>query len=380
MIRLLMVPVLLLVQESALAGATPIAAKPDDISNLIEHVRRLKPVPGMVAAVVRGDDIIAIGASGVRKRGADAKVTIDDQFHLGSCTKAMTATLCGMLVEDGKLKWDSTLAEIFPELAPKMKSDYAKVTLAQLLTHHAGVPANVDVGAWYAKVADPSLDVVKGREMVLEAVVTHDPIGAPGEKYEYANAGFVIAGHMAEKVTGKSWEQLMRERLFDPLGMKSVGFGAPGTVGKLDEPRGHGLVGLPVEPVPGADNPRAMGPAGTAYCTIGDWAKFISLHLMAERGQPKLLKAETFKKLHTPVMAKREGELDYAMGWCWAERGWAGGMVLNHAGSNSFWLCETWVAPKKNFAVLVMCNQGPPLATGAVDEITLELIKRYCKD
>jgi hypothetical protein len=79
-------------------------------------------------------------------------------------------------------------------------------------------------------------------------------------------------------------------------------------------------------------------------------------------------------------MAKNDKELDYAMGWCWAEREWAGGEVLNHGGSNTFWYCVTWIAPKKNFATLVMCNQGPPLAPGAADKITEELIKKYLKE
>src|SRR5207248_4773548 len=130
--------------------------------------------------------------------------------------------------------------------------------------------ANVDVGGWYAKVAQPGLPILDARQIVLEAIVTHDPIAPPGERYQYANAGFIIAGHMAEKVTGKTWEKLIQEQLFQPLGMTSAGFGPPGAKDNLDQPRGHGVMGHPIEPSPGADNPPAMRPAATAHCSIED--------------------------------------------------------------------------------------------------------------
>src|SRR5437016_6603372 len=154
-----------------LATAAPATQKAEDYSATLERLRGT--APGMVAAVIRGDQIILLGAAGTRARNRPEKVTIDDKFHLGSCTKAMTATMCATLVEEGKLKWDSTLAEIFPEEAAKMRADYKTVTLTQLLTHHAGVPANVDVGAWYTRCNAPGLSMPDARELILDAIVTH---------------------------------------------------------------------------------------------------------------------------------------------------------------------------------------------------------------
>src|SRR4051812_30681891 len=101
---------------TALASAAP----PRDLSPTLEPIIVQHDVPGMVAALIDGDHILAIGATGVRRRGDATKVTVNDRFHIGSCTKAMTATLCAMLVEEGKLSWDRTLAEAFPELKNKM--------------------------------------------------------------------------------------------------------------------------------------------------------------------------------------------------------------------------------------------------------------------
>src|SRR5580765_133094 len=94
---------------------------------------------GMAAAVLRGQCIIAQGAAGVRKRGTAERITLDDQFRLGSCTKAMTATLVAMLVEEGKLDWTSTLGELFADTVKPMHRAWEKVTLRQVLSHRAGL-------------------------------------------------------------------------------------------------------------------------------------------------------------------------------------------------------------------------------------------------
>src|SRR6185503_3593478 len=141
---------------------------------------------------------------------------------------------------------------------------------------------------------------VEQRMTLVEGVITKPPVSKPGTTYLYANAGFAIAGAMAEALSDKPWEDLMRQRIFDPLGMKAAGFGAPGDAASLDQPRGHRADGTPVHPGPGADNPAAIGPGGTVHCAIEDWAKFIAFHLAASRGECTFLKPATVAKLHTP--------------------------------------------------------------------------------
>src|SRR5204863_8029225 len=117
-------------------------------------------------------------------------------------------------------------------------------------------------------------NATSARRLLVEGVTSKAPEATPGEKYIYSNAGFSIAGHMAEKVAGKSWEDLVRDKIFRPLGMTSAGFGAPGSPTKNDQPRGHKADGSPVEPGPTADNPIAIGPAGTVHCSIEESSRF----------------------------------------------------------------------------------------------------------
>ena len=374
-----------------------------DVSDLLAPIIEKNKVPGLVAVLIEGDTIKMHGVTGIRTRGSDAKVTINDQFHLGSCTKAMTATLCAMLVEDGTLRWDSTIGEVFPDevAAEGVDPAWKDVTLLQLLTHHAGVPGDLSAdGLWgrLRKIKDP----MEGRRELLLGVLKHPPKTAPGTGFEYSNGGTAIAGHMAEVARDMAWEELMRRRVFEPLGITSAGFGAPGSVGEVDQPRGHTEAGIAIVPGPLADNPAAIGPAGTVHMNVPDWAKFIAMHLEGARREDEaagnaadkpaasgaLLTGASFKVLHTPFEVRLGGDgnedaanrgASYACGWGVLKRGWAGGRVLTHSGSNTMWFCTVWIAPKKNIAVMAACNQGGDAGAKATDQAVGMLIQEMAK-
>jgi len=375
----------------------PAAEKPRDVSPTLRTIIQTHNLPGMVAAVVDVDAggpgyrLTAAGAAGVRRRGSPEPVTLNDQFHIGSDTKSMTATLCAMLVEEGKFPWDQTLANAFPELKTRMHLDYQHVTLEQLLHHRGGCPGDLAKDPLWAKLWQYHGTPSGARKLLVEGVLIQPPEAPPGSKYIYSNAGFAIAGHIAEKAAGHGWEDLMRTRLFKPLGMTSAGFGPPqwdnppdpaarrapinprsGASLPVLQPRGHHADGTPEEPGPGADNPTAIGPAGTVHVSLPDWAKYIAFHVSNGKTHPGLLKPEAFDKLHSPY--KGEGEGGYAMGWLVVTRPWAGGTALNHAGSNTMWYAVAWLAPKKHFAVLVATNQGGDEAAKACDEAASEMI------
>ena len=126
----------------------------DNLNALLEPIRQQYNVPGLTAAFVRGRDLVALGAVGVRRIGATERVQANDLWHLGSNTKSMTATLIAMLVEQGKLTWQTTIADIFPDLLSKIRPDYHKLTLVQLLSHRAGIPGQDKGQDAYSKLND----------------------------------------------------------------------------------------------------------------------------------------------------------------------------------------------------------------------------------
>lgn len=375
-------------KSAPLPAGEQAAKAPTDLAPQLNDLIAKHNLPAMAAIAIRGDQVIARGVAGVRKQGDDTPATIDDRWHLGSCTKSMSATVCAILVERGKLRWDSTIAEVFPDLAGRIHADYKPVTLAQLLTNRGGVPGDLKADGLWGKLWNFTGKPREARRLLLEGVVTHQPSHPPGSQYEYANASFAIAGHMAETVSDKPFEELMRELLFEPLGMTSAGWGAPGGAAedaKPAAPWGHRRGGEPMDPHDrGADNPVAISPAGRVHCTIDDWARYIALHMRAGRLNAnrscRLLSPETFDRLHTPPDELK----DYAYGWSRPERPWGGPkgerFVLTHGGSNTMWFCVTWVAPKRDFAVLVCCNSGVAGAPKACDEMCASLIREHLKD
>jgi len=262
-------------------------ASPQNLNSLLEPLLKKYELPALAGAIVTSKGLAAVGAVGVRKYGTDTPVTVEDQFHLGSDTKAMTATMLATLVEEGKLSWDTSLEQVFPELVPKMNPAYRKVTLEQLMAHRAGfTDESWPKGMTFAEVHTIPGTPREQRATYVAMVLSEPPDYPPGSKFLYSNRSYAVAGAIAERVANDSWEHLMQKRLFEPLGMSSCGFGAMGTPGRIDQPWQHKLLLTwyrPIEPGPMADNPPAIAPAGTVHCSIIDWGKFVSAHLRGKR-------------------------------------------------------------------------------------------------
>ncbi len=329
---------------------------------------------------VEQDEIVLSGAAGIRRVGSDEKITLQDKVHIGSCAKAITSTLIAMLVHDGTLRWDMTVAEALPDLAPTMHEQCRSITIKQLVTNSSGIKDHLLGTEIWPKLGAANEKPLEARRMLTEWTLSRAPEAAPGTKFIYSNCGFAIAGHIAEVKTGVPFESLIQERLFKPLEITSAGFGAPGTAGTIDQPRGHSIQGNPIEPSRIADNPSAIAPAGTMHMSILDWAKFISLHIRPADADQKLITNEMLSVLHKS--AGVDGA-DYAMGWIVAARPWAKGrpdapgLALTHSGSNTRWYAVAWLAPERNFAILIVTNTGVAAAPKALDELAGELIRAY---
>jgi CubicO group peptidase (beta-lactamase class C family) len=281
-----------------------------------------------------------------------------------------------MLVEQGKISWTTTIGETFPELKSEIHSNYLGVTLEQLLSQRGGAPAAPPADLWSDAWAATGT-AAEQRMAFIKGILACEPEAKPGTKYIYSNQGYTIAGVMLEKAAGKTWEELLRSMLFEPLGMTTAGFGTPASPGKVDQPWGHTAStsgGEPVPPGPGADNPLAISPAGAVHCSVGDLAKYAAFHLAGERGESKLLKAESFKKLHAAI----SDNLNYALGWVAMKRGWAKGRELWHNGSNTMFYVVVWLAPDQNSAVIVATNIGGDAASKGCDEAAVKLISQFC--
>lgn len=375
--------------------ATSDHSAPKDIRDLLAPIRDKASIPALAAVAIRNGQITAQGCAGVRAVTSLDEVTINDKFHLGSCTKAMTATMIARLVDRRVMRWDMTIGEVFVE-HHAIHEKFRAVRLDQLLTNRGGFPREVPNELW-AKLFERAGTPTAQRLQLLDGTCGVAPEYEPSTRFVYSNQGFAVAGAMAEKVTGKAWEDLMRDELFTPLGVTSAGFGAPGSASEVDQPRGHvGKLGAleSVVPGPSADNPPAIGPAGTVHMNLPDWARFVAMHARADHAllddKPAddaafaLVSKASMARLHQAIdgdgaSVKNSETSGYAMGWSVASRPWAGGRVLTHSGSNTMWFCVVWIAPKQDFAVLVATNAGLD-AAGATDQAAAAIVNEFLKE
>ena len=266
------------------------------------------------------------------------------------------------------MHFEDTLADSFPAFAKDLDPAFRSVTVAQLLNHTAGLPTLTDDKDLPVVLAliKPAKDIRAQRLLVAHKYLSEPPVSKIGE-FEYSNLGFMIAGAIAEARTGKSWEELIRKQIFEPLGIRHAGFGVPGKDGKTRQPWGHkeenGKL-VPLDPANlDSDNPAVIGPAGTINMSLRDWMLFAQDHLDGVNGRGKLLKTETYRILHTPVTER------YTFGWGVKMGPDGAPLLLTHSGSNGFWLADVRIMPKHNIIALVVTNAGNEAANEAIRHI-----------
>lgn len=342
---------------SAFSLPTLARARPGDagVEAALDSVfERFDPV-GLGAAVISREGLIASAARGLRRKDGAEPVLATDAWHLGSNTKAMTAVLFARLVEQGHADWDLKLVEVLPG---DHDPAWADVTVLDLMQHRAGLRDEDALGqAWFMTARGDPATLPEQRLAVARKALAVPPGGTPGQ-FRYGNANYMVAAAALEAITGQDWQTLMGEQVFSPLGISSAGFGAP----PGPAPWGHRemsgtTVSLPPSH-PGADNPAALGPAGTVHMTLQDYGRFLAVFL--NDGQP-LLQPDSIARLTRPSGGPPPA---YGAGWIVLDQPWAGpdgatpGRVLAHDGSNTLWYASAAVAPDRGLALVAVSNDG----------------------
>lgn len=333
----------------------------------LESIRSHFGFPGMACGRLTREGTIKLEVCGVAKQGTTTRLEQNSLMHLGSCTKSMTATLVAIYVEEGKLRWDSSLKSIFDDLPELKTSPWGNVTVNELLEHTSGLPPNAAWAQW-----GRATDMFKARREIAAWVATLPWDEKKHGSFEYSNVGYMLLGHAIEQVEKRPWEDIISEKLFRPLSMKSAGFGSP--VHRNDYPVSWGHIRsedgenwIPID----MDNPAALGPAGTVHASMEDWCKYLRIHLMSpsDPGFPLPIRKENWERLHQSRM-----KTEYAGGWGVGTRGWANGTILTHNGSNTMWYCVVFLAPERGLGVFAAANVG--LEASPVCDRALQLVLR----
>ena len=372
-----------------LAPNTVLAVEPESLDRKLEPYLKEFGLPALAAAVFKKGVIIAAGAVGTRRAGQDIPVKIGDPFHLGSDSKAFTSLLAAMFVQQGKLRWNSTLGDIFPELKDTMDPEFAKITVEELLSHSSGLADGQGLIDLITRSYQQDGNMDEVRYWMVKDTAPKPLDHARGSKFSYSNLGYIIAGAILERLSGKTWEELVEERIVEPMGLKSAGFGPQASLGKVDAPLGHLIVdGKPKGMLagPNGDNPLILGPAGTMHMSVLDFAKWVAWQAGEGKRPPALVSPDILKKLHTPVI--ETGELEnarpgtpktgkYALGWGQVVQTWAPEPMLTHSGSNGMNLAIATLWPQMDFGFVMMTNIAGTGADDALNKLAANLYKDF---
>jgi CubicO group peptidase (beta-lactamase class C family) len=270
----------------------------------------------------------------------------------------MTSFLIGMLVDEQKLNFTDQLPKA---LQRPLSEDLSDITVIDLLTHRSGLPDLSELENW-GPLASSKEPTSKIRASLVDAILFGSPKFPRDSRFEYCNSNYVLLGEIIEKGYGKSWEQVISEKIFSQLGMKECGFGPAATKDLVppDQPWGHKLVDNTVRAVQPktielepSDNPAALGPAGTVSCSFDSWSLFLEEMLAAAQGHSSLLKPATAKVLFDVYKDNVAGG-----GWGCVDRDWANGPIYMMVGSNELNYAMYIIAPMKSMILMGATNFG----------------------
>ncbi|MEZ5708963.1 MAG: serine hydrolase domain-containing protein [Blastomonas sp.] len=339
-----------------------LSAQWTSLDALADEAREAVGVPALAIGVYRSGTF-ETAISGHTIAGGSEEARVDDPFHWGSVGKSVTGTVLGALIDRGEMNWDTTIGEVFGD-AP-IRPEYRPVKLWQLMSHQAGVPVYTlfdEAFGQRIRSLPGSTDADKRAAFVIE-MLQEPPTFSPGEGVEYSNGGITVAGRMAEIVSGRTWEQLVQEYVFDAAGMRTAGFGLPTNPEHPEGIRGHFPAGpgqFAALPLDGEIlKPDVIAPAGGVHSSIGDMLRFGVMHLNGMNGQDGVISSETMRALHTPRPGQPPsfGE-SYTFGWgarCPFEAP-AGVRCQGHNGGGGAYYAQIVLLPDQDMVIAMMAS------------------------
>jgi CubicO group peptidase (beta-lactamase class C family) len=321
---------------------------------------------GFAVAVVEKDKVVWSKGYGYRDLEKKLPVTPNTQFAIGSCTKAFTATLIGLLNQDGKVVYDKPVRNYLPDLWFYNDELNDNVTLRDMMCHRTGLPRH-DY-SWYFFTTD-------SRDSLMKRIRYMEPSVGLREKWQYNNFMFFLQGMVAEKLTGQSWEDNVRSRIFEPLGMTNTNFSVTEMAKNPEGSLGYETVEDSAIRKMDYFNINAMGPAGSINSTVMDMAKWVSAWIENGKVNGKPLIPEAYRtEAITGQMAMGGGLPDknvpdvqfanYGFGWMLAS--YKGHYRVEHGGNIDGFSASTCFFPSDSIGIIVLVNQNGSAIPGIV--------------
>ncbi len=340
---------------------------PAYLAEIVSKAREKYKIPAIAVTLMNSEAVYRQETQGVRVVGKPTQATVDDYFHIGSCSKSVLALMAAKLIEQQKMAWQTRFFEVFQELRTAANSAYSDITLEDLFLCEVGIKAYTSAAA--EPLPDYGPSVSDKRLEFLKHLIAQSPASKKkGNKFRhlYSNASYTMASAMLERVSGLKYEDLVRKTLADDLGI-AVHIGWPNGIG-AEQPWGHLVAKDQVESLPPDHEyqfPYLLTPAGDLSLTPKGYAKYTQLHLRGLRGEGNYISSEAYRYIHF----NHDGfSLGVANGML------AGKRYSVFDGSAGTFFCRSIIVAASDFAFTIMMNAGSGSGSmKAVDWLTMRI-------
>ena len=331
-----------------------------EYDKLFEKGFQKSKTPGAAVAIVKGDDVIYAKGFGVKKIGTKESVDINTVFRLASVSKGFAPVLTGTLVEDGLLKWDDKLQKYLPDFSLKSKEKTKYLELVNILGQTTGLPKHA-----YTDLIEECFDYEYIKDHLQEVSL----IGKPGEHYSYQNVAYSLIGDVLKKATGKTYSELLKERIFRPLKMNDASTDYWSVVDKDNVAMPHVHYGRSFKEIENTSHYYSVVPAAGVNASASDMAKYM-LALLGN--YPEVIEEKTLGEIFTPRIKTARRNRHYASGWkamkkAYYAMGWrvyefANDTIVGHSGYVKGYKSEIAIHPKEKIGICVVSNAPTQLS------------------
>ncbi len=372
-------PVLLSVLAVSFAPAqTTPAGTPRDLDAFAAQVLKEFDVPGLAVAIVKDGKVVLAKGYGVRKLDEPTPVDENTLFGIASNTKAFTSAALAMLVDEGKISWDDPVTKHLPGFQLYDPYVTREMTIRDLLTHRSGLGLGAGDLLWW-----PPTDY--SREDIIRRFRFVKPATSFRSRYAYDNVLYMIAGQVVAAVSGKTWDQFIKERIFTPLGMTTSNTSVAALLASTDAATPHAKVDGRVKEI--APQPlENVGPAGAINSSVAEMAKWLIVQLnrgqidegrrlFSERQNREMWSAQTITPLGDPpphLSALKANFSAYGLGWGLTE--YRGFKTVSHTGGLLGFVSRVTLVPDLNLGIVVLTNQQ---SGGAFQSLTYRILDYY---
>ena len=349
-------------QKNVTTPPNPLAG----VDSIFERVLKERKIAGFAIAVIEKNKIIYSKGFGYRDYEKKLPVTTNTLFAIGSCTKAFTSLLVGLLNKDDKVDYDKPVREYLPALKFFNTEMNNQITVRDLMCHRTGLPRH-DF-SWY-------LFNTSSRDSLLQRIQYQEPTASPRQTWQYNNFMFLAQGMIAEKLTGKTWEQNIKEKIFTPLGMSSSNLSIKELEKNTDASLGYGLYKDSIIKKLDYYNINAMGPAGSINSSVNEMAKWVTMWINGGKVNGKeIFPASYLKEAMSSQMIiggalpdKEKPDIHFAnYGFGWFLASYRGHYRVEHGGNIDGFSASTCFFPSDSIGIIVLTNQNASAVTSIV--------------